>query len=586
MKVKKGRCGDVIGAPRARSVALACLLACLLAACSSGGSETDRPEPQPLAPATPWLTEITDEVGLDFTHEAGPTGEFMLPEIMGSGAALFDYDNDGDLDIYLTTCNWSLVEGSDREAPVNKLYRHDDDGSFTDVTAEAGLGDDGYGMGLAIGDIDNDGDEDLFVTNYGPDRLYRNRGDGTFEEIAEESGAAVDGWSVSASFLDYDRDGFLDLYVTRYVEYDPTIDCFDTAGRRDYCGPTVFKPATDVLLRNNGDGTFTDTSEISGIASVSAAGLGLICEDLNEDGWVDVYTANDAYANQLWLNQRDGTFRDEGLVMGVAYNMHGHAEAGMGVLAADFDNDAFSDLFVTHLRKETNTIYRNNGDGTGFSDISAMSGLGKSSMPYTGFGTIAVDVELDGDLDILVANGRVQRGDPLPGAGVPPPWDLFSEPNLFYLNDGSARFSLACDLLAPFCEPIEITRALATGDIDDDGDLDVLVSNIQGRARLYRNDAPRAGHWLSVRAFDPRLNRDALGARVVLVFSGSRQLRTISSGYSYLSSSPPRAHFGLGDASSADRIEVTWPDGLKEQFPVGAVDRVLRVERASGEPLR
>ena len=532
-----------------------------------------------------WLTEITVEVGLDCVLDAGPTVEFMLPEIMRSGAALFDYDNDGDLDVYLTTCTGDPNEEDDRQAPVNRLYRQQEDGSLADITTESGLGDAGYGMGMAIGDIDNDGDEDVYVTNYGLDRLYRNRGDGTFEDVSARAGIEVDGWSMSASFLDYDRDGFLDLYVIRYVDYDPAIECFDSAGRRDYCSPAVFKPTKDVLLHNNGDGTFIDVSEASGIASVSAAGLGVICEDLNDDGWVDIYTANDAYANQLWVNQKNGTFRDEGLVMGVAYNIHGHAEAGMGVLTADLDNDAFPDLFVTHLRNETNTIYHNLGDGTGFTDVSAMSGLGKPSTPYTGFGTIAVDVELDGDLDILVANGRVQRGNPIPDAGVPPPWDLFAEPNQFYLNDGSGRFSLECGVLDSFCSPIEITRALATGDIDQDGDLDFLVTNVQGRARIYRNDAPRVGHWLSVRTLDPHLNRNALGARVILILAGQRQFRTVSSGYSYLSSSPPIAHFGLGDVAQVERIEVIWPDGLRESFSVESVDCFITLERGAGEPL-
>ncbi len=530
-----------------------------------------------------WFTEITSDVRLDFVHESGAKGRLHLAEVMGAGAALFDYDNDGDLDIYLTNGNLELPRMVSAVAPLNRLYRQQPGGRFVDVTIESNLGDGGYGMGVAIADIDNDGDTDVYVTNFGPDKLYRNRGDGTFEDITAEAGIDVAGWSCSAVFFDYDLDGFLDLYVTQYVELNPLKTCTDGAGRTDYCGPTAFPPVHDVLLHNNGGRTFTDVSDKAGIAAIAAAGLGVISEDLNDDGLPDIYVANDAFANQLWINMGDGSFRDDAFITGTAYNWNGVPEAGMGILAADFDNDANLDLFLTHLGAESNTLYRNLGEAFGFSDITGESGLAMSSVPFTGFGTCALDVELDGDLDVIVVNGRVVRGDPCFDAGVPPPWDMYAEPNLFFLNDGTGRFESGDALAGSLCSRVEITRGLVVGDVDADGDQDVLLSNVQGPARLYRNDAPRLGHWLSIRAVDPELRRDAIGARVS-VFIGDRQLiRTITSGSSYLSASEPEAHFGLGDADRPDRVEVRWPGGAREMFHGVPGDQAVTLVRGAGE---
>lgn len=561
---------------------LSAVVAALCAGFHGGGCAEREPDPagpsrvlaSDLPEAVQWFTDVTAEVGLDFTYQTGATGQLLMPEIMGSGAALFDADNDGDLDIYLSN------------GGANRLYRQEPDGRFVDVTEQSGLGDRGYGMGMAVGDFDNDGFDDVYVTNYGPDHLYHNTGDGRFEDVTGAAGIRVDGWSSSAAFVDFDLDGYLDLYVARYVDFDPQEKCFSSDGRPEYCGPKAFPPVSDVLLHNNGDGTFSDVSEQAGMTAIAAAGLGVISEDLNDDGLPDLYVANDAYANQLWINRGDGTFRDDAMLMGVAFNMHGQAEAGMGVIAADFDLDGDADLFMTHLAVETNTLYRNLGGDRGFRDVTGESGLGASSMPFTGFGTVALDVDFDGDPDLVVVNGKVKAGAVHPGCAMSPPWDRYAEPNLFYRNDGNGLLEVLDGPVSSLCGTIEISRGLAAGDIDGDGDLDLLISNVEGPARLYRNDAPRHGAWVAVRAVDPRYRHDAIGAQVAVVCGPNRYVRTISSGFSYQSSSPARAHFGLGPAEEIDRIEVRWPDGLRERYARVEINAAVTLTRGGGEPIR
>jgi len=531
--------------------------------------------------STPWFVEAAT---IGFVHATGAAGGLHLPEVMGAGVAMLDIDNDGDLDLYFTCGNTDPVAGAVGTAgPTNRLFRRDAPWVFVDVTAGSGLGDPGYGMGVAVGDIDNDGDVDVYAANLGPDRLYRNRGDGTFEDVTARAGIDVAGWSCSATFLDYDRDGLLDLYVTQYVEYDPRRRCWDHAGRPDYCGPQAYRPVPDVLLRNNGDGTFADVSGAAGIASVACAGLGVVAEDFDGDGWVDLYVANDAQPNQLWLNHRDGRFVDAAVELGCAYNLHGQAEAGMGVVAGDMDGDGLVDVFVTHLGAESNTLYRGLGDA-GFEDATGPSGLGSPSLPFTGFGTVAADLDLDGDLDVVVVNGRVVRGEPWPPA-PDPPWDRFAEPNLLYVNDGRGVFEPAGELAPALCAAAEISRGLAAGDLDDDGDVDLVVANVAGAPRLLANQAPRRGRWLAVRAVDPRLGRDALGARITVVAGGRRWSRTIHGGGSYLSSGDTRAHFGLGDATSIDAVTVRWPDGMLERFEVACADCAVVLHRGQGSEL-
>lgn len=519
------------------------------------------------------FTEITELSGIAFRHDPGEEGKYLLPEITGSGAAFVDYDGDGDLDIYL------VQSGADG----NKLFRQDADGAFTDVTSEAGVGDTGYGMGVAVGDIDNDGDIDLYVTNDGPDVLYRNLGNGRFENATRELGIGGDAWSASATFCDQDADGFLDLYVTQYVTYDVQKACTHSDGSADYCSPQVFPGTPDKLYRNEGGRRFTDISGSSGIRGARAPGLGVLCADLNDDGKLDFYVANDGEANQLWLNEGGGRFFDEALLLGVALDPAGQPEAGMGITAGDVDADGDLDLFMTHIVNQTNTLYINDGE-LGYEDRTTASGLAASSLAMTGFGTGFFDFNHDGELDLAIANGRVQRLKTHPRASSSGYWRVYEEPNQLLLNEGDIRFGDVTGASGDFGAHVEVSRALVFGDIDEDGDLDLLVSNTAAPARLFRNDVPKEGGWLFVRAFDPELVRDAHGARVLVVADGKSYLRLASPGYGYLSSNDPRAHFGLPAGVTIQRIDVTWPDGSRESFPGGAANRVVLVEKGAGRP--
>ncbi|MFQ5888819.1 MAG: CRTAC1 family protein [Gemmatimonadota bacterium] len=543
-----------------------------------GACETSR-DPAPTADPAPGgslFIDITERSGLDFVHDAGVDSSYYMPEITGSGGAFLDYDGDDDLDIYLVN-GARHGSGSVGDSPLkNRLYRQDRGGRFVDVTDASGLGDRRYGMGVAVGDIDNDGNVDVYVTNVGPDALYRNNGDGTFTDVTAEAGISAPDWGASAAFFDYDLDGFLDLYATSYLELDPGVACTDEAGRPDYCGPRAFRGVPDVLYRNNGDGTFTDVSVLTGIASIASKGLGVVSADFDGDGYPDVYVANDGEPNQLWINRGDGTFEDRATPLGAAVNALGHAEAGMGIALGDVDGDSDVDLFITHLRAESNTLYRNSGL-LGFHDETSPLGLAGPSIPFTGFGTGFLDYDRDGDLDLVVANGRVVRGPLLTARDPPAYWDPYAEPNQLFENDGG-RFRDVSERVPALSGPIENSRGLALGDVDDDGDLDLLITNGGGPVRLLRNDAA-SGHWLVVRALDPALRRDAIGA-VLTVFAGPRRLhRPIAPACSFLSSCDPRAHFGLGASTTVDSIVVRWPGGFVETFSGVAADTILTLRR-------
>jgi len=553
-----------------RSFSAICLIACFLAC-----AQTAKQEKKPSMTRASLFTDITKQSGLSFVQDPGVDGTYFMPESLGSGCAFFDYDNDGRLDIYLINGG---SHGKDQKNPrvTNHLFHQNPNGTFTDVTQVSGLGGSGYGMGAAIGDYDNDGFQDVYVTNYGPDALYHNNGNGTFSDVTKAAGINNPDWGTSAVFFDYDHDGYLDLYVANYVKFDPQVVCMDKAGRLDYCGPKGFAGVPDRLYHNNGNGTFTDVSISSGIGKVAGKGLGVFVFDFNRDSYPDIYVANDGEPNFLWINQHDGTFQDQAGALGAAVNAAGQPEASMGVTGGDADGDGDFDLFMTHLRDEKNTFYRNYGT-TGFQDESWAVGLAGISLPFTGFGTGFFDYDNDGDLDLAVVNGRVTRGTLLTAAEKPSYWDYYAEPNFLFKNDGTAHFQLAADDAGTFDSTVENSRGLAFGDIDNDGDIDLLVSNEGGPARLYRNDVKNKNHWLLIRAIDPKLNRDAIGAEITVVCNGKRLLRQVAPGYSYLSSNDVRVHFGLGSATSVQEIDVRWPDGTLQKYPGVSADQIVKL---------
>jgi hypothetical protein len=545
----------------------------------------------------PVFEDVTADSGVDFLHWCGDGGKYFFPEVMGSGIALLDYDCDGRLDLFVVQGMPAKRSGSPETAPPSKasptsrLYRQEEGGRFRDVTDEAGLDDDQpYGMGVAVGDVNNDGWTDIYVTKFGHDRLFLNN-QGKFEEITAAAGISNPRWGTSAGFVDFDRDGWLDLLVTNYVDYFPSQDCVEPNGAQDYCGPQVFADAPSKLFRNltglnrAGDATvrFRDVSLESGIDAKPGPGLGVLFEDFTGDGWPDLYVANDAKANFLWVNQQDGTFVDEAIAAGAAYDRAGRAQSSMGVVAGDLIGNGRRDLFMTHLDGEYSTLYREVAPGI-FEDRTVDAGLG-STTPFTGFGTGLADVDLDGDLDLLVANGRVRRHDkdraaPSNRAAF---WATYAERNQLFVNDGQGTFAEVDPTGEPFCSGAHVARGLALGDLDNDGDLDVVTSEVNGPARIYRNNAPRQGNWLVVRATEPAHGgRDAYGAIVTVRLAKRSLTRTISPAFSYLSSSDPRAHFGLGAESRFDEVLVQFADGEVEAYPGGEANRSLTLERGTG----
>ena len=527
------------------------------------------------------FVNVTAESGIDDVLPSGTDSTYPMPAVMGGGLAVFDADGDGDLDLYVI----APASGG------NRFYLQQEGGSFTDATVAAGL--EGDGMGCAVGDLDNDGDLDLYLTRVGPDRLFLNDGEGVFADRSEAWNADVTGWSSSAALLDYDRDGYLDLYVARYVAFDPARVCSQHGGRRDFCGPTEFEGLSDVLLHNLGGTGFEDVSTAAGITAVEDAGLGVVAADFDHDGEVDIYVANDADPNNLWIHQGGGRFLDDGVLQGSAFNRWGNSEAGMGIAAGDADLDLDLDLFVTHLITETNTYYRNLML-PGFEDATIDTELGAASLDLTGFGAAFFDADNDGDLDLAVANGAVKRRPSAlasPGGATAPPafWADYVEPDLLLINEGG-RFTNASSQ-TPWNE-LGLSRALVPADVDGDGDLDLVIADLDGTPRLLRNltiDTATRGadstvsNWLRVRAFDPRLRREAVGARITVETpDGARLLHALPPG-SYLSGGPATAHLGLGAADAVQAFEVVWPDGLTESFAGAAANQVVELTRGEGQ---
>jgi enediyne biosynthesis protein E4 len=540
------------------------------------------------------FTEMAAESGLRFHHFTGATGRLYLPEIMGSGVALLDYDGDGDLDVFFLQ-GLILEPGKQMSdamfpppagyRPGNHLFRNElvESGKlrFTDVTEKAGLQKEMYGMGAAVGDYDNDGRVDLYATGFGSNVLYHNNGDGTFTDVTAEAGAEDSRWSASAAFLDYDRDGRLDLFVAHYVDFTVAGNkaCFSPTREPDYCNPAVYRGMPARLFHNEGNGKFKDVTRESGIQGSPGPGLGVVCTDLNGDGWVDIYVANDGKANHLWFNKRNGTFEEEGLMSGAAYSMEGMPRAGMGVAAADIDGDGDDDLLVTNLGKEGATLFLNDGRGV-FTDAGAQFGLSHLTFPFTGFGVDWFDYDNDGTLDLFIADGAVYIIPTLRGSPYP-----FHQPNQLYHNEGTGRpFKDVASQGGPGVTLSEVSRGAAFGDIDNDGDVDIVVSNNNGPARLLLNQVGSRKHRLQVRLEGDRDNRSAIGARVAVIRKGHEPLwRRVHSDGSYCSASDLRVHFGLGDTADLDGILVQWPSGAKERWTGIKANRLVALRQGSGE---
>lgn len=500
------------------------------------------------------FVNVAASSGLNFQHTDGKSGKRLFNEFLASGGGFFDYDNDGDLDIYFVN---GTVQVGGGQPQTNALYRNNGDGTFTDVTQSANVGDTGYGVGGTVGDYDNDGDLDLYVTNFGPNVLYRNNGDGTFTDVSVKAKVANSQWGTSCAFADVDNDGFLDLYIANYADYAIEKDkrC-EVRGIWQYCGPRAYPPDTDVFYRNNGDGTFVDLSEKSGFLSVPAYhSLGVVFSDYDDDGDQDLYVANDQDPNFLFQNHGDGTFEEVALLSGVSYSDMGKEEAGMGTTFGDYDNDGRLDLTVSNFQKETNTLYHNEGDGF-FADVTITAGIGEVTYGYLGWGIAFFDFDNDGYKDIFVANGHVLDNITEIDRSA-----TYPQKNLLFRNLGNGTFEDVTDGAGAGLALSKVSRAAAFGDYDNDGDIDILVTNWNQPADLLRNDGGNQNHWVQIHAIGTESNRSGIGARIKVVSGDLTQYEEIKSGGSYLAFSDLRVHFGIGKAERVDRVEIHWPSG-------------------------
>lgn len=523
-----------------------------------------------------FFADVAAKTGIIFVHDNAASPEKYLIETMGAGAAWIDYDGDGDMDIYFA--NSAATKAYPPAKSLKGVLYRNDSGVFTDVTVQAGVAADGlFAMGVAVGDYDNDGDPDLYVTGYDRSILYRNNQDGTFTDVTSKGGVANRGkWGSSAAWFDYDKDGLLDLLVVNYVDWSPArnIRCGDPKpGYRAYCHPNKFRGQTPALYRNAGGGAFTDVSVPTKIGNKPGNGLGVVTFDVDGDGWQDVFIANDSMENFLYMNQRGKFFEETALAAGVAYGEDGKAEAGMGTDAADYDGDGRLDLIVTHLDREFNRLYRNIGDGS-FEDATFTGRLGHHSYQMSGFGVRFMDYDNDGWRDLFIANGHVIDNIPLYHAEV-----SYAERKTVYRNV-RGTFTPVSDALGPDVLKPMVSRAAASGDYDNDGDLDILVSNNGQAPQLLRNDGGNRNHWLQVRLVGTRSNRDGIGAKVRVVVGGVAQVDEAKGGMSYQAAHDPRLHFGLGQKDHVEMVEVRWPSGVVDRVANVAGDRVLTIKES------
>jgi hypothetical protein len=538
-------------------------------------------QPPPITSADPvWLQNVSKASGVDFVHDSGATGTYFMPQSIGSGGALLDFDNDGRLDLYLVHCVPPTSPSR------NRLYHQQPDGTFRDVSAGSGLDVSGHGMGVAVGDVNNDGLPDVLLTEFGAARLFVNRGGGRFVEVTSEAGIENTRWGMSAAFFDYDRDGWLDLVIANYVDYSPTQKCFDTRGVQEYCGPQGMAGTVTRLFRNRstaGKVAFEDVTVSSSLAARPGPGMGVVCADFDGDRWPDIFVADDGQANRLFINQRNGTFSEEALVRGVAFNALGGAAANMGIALGDVDGDTLFDLFVTHLAWEQHSLWRQGPRGL-FQEQTAAAGLINLQWRGTGFGAVFADFDLDGDLDLALANGAIKRiTDAGKTRGAGEFWSAYAQRNQLFANDGAGRFRDVSLANPDFSGTAAVGRGLAAGDLNNDGAPDLVVMNTGAPVKILRNVATNRGDWLTLRAVLPALGgRDAYGAEIVVEAGGRRWWGLVQPASSYLVSNDPRVHVGLGTVTNIDRIRVVWPDGSEEIFPGGPVDRFVVLKKGSG----
>ena len=568
---------------------------------SSCGGSTTTPAPsagRADAPAGEWFVERAKETGLDFVHFNGMSGEVYYPEIMSPGVGLLDYDNDGDLDVYVVQGQMLGPGKTVKDATFppsgdlrDRLFRNDlavgADGArtlrFTDVTAQSGIDVRSYGMGVAVGDIDNDGFVDIYRTGLDRGTMLRNNGNGTFADITAKAGVDNrDRWSVPAAFVDVDRDSLLDLFVGNYLIYSISadLDCLSVTGQSDYCPPNSYRAQPSRLFRNRGNGTFEDITTRALTGGAYGPALGISTADFDGDGWMDIYVGNDGQANQLWMNQRDGTFKDTAFVAGAAVNGAGNAEASMGIDAGDFDNDGDEDIFITNWMAQMNILYLNTGGGV-FEDRKAASGLGPPSLAKTGFGTAWFDYDNDSWLDLLAVNGSVAIIEAQARAKDPFPLRMR---NQLYRNLGTGRFEDVSPRAGKAFQLEEVGRGAGFGDLDNDGDTDVVIGNAAGPLRLLVNDIGNRNHWVGLRLVGADRKRDMLGARVwIQRSSGPALMRRVRFDGSYASGNDSRVLVGLGTATERPRIRVQWPDGKTEEWADVAIDRYTTLAQGSGK---
>jgi len=537
-----------------------------------------------------WFRERTEITGLEGYHVSSES-RFEMPGIMGSGCSLIDLNNDGRLDVVLVPGDPDTLQDTSepsktRPANLCRVLMQEQDSTFRDETTRAALSVAGFGMGCYGGDLDNDGDSDVLTTSSAGVRVHRNQGELQFVDVTDSCGIQSNHWSTAAVMFDYNQDGWLDVLVVNYVDYFPGTICQDGAGRRDYCGPLSFSGTSDQLFRNRGSdgepGKFEEVSIASGIATGIGKGLGAICSDFSGDGRPDIYVANDMEPNFLWIQNAERRFENQADLRGCAVDLQGRPQASMGTVLADLNSDNRQDIFLTHLRGETNTLYLQVENGT-FLDQTASSGLGEASRNFTGFGVVARDFDLNGEPDLAIVNGRVMRAPMLREEANVTQWNEYAEKNQLFRRLPNGQF-VTIGSQDPFLAPVEVSRGLAAGDLDNDGDIDLLVTSVSAPARVYENVAARQGHWLQVRAINAAWKRDAFGARITVSVKGRQWTAEVQPHIGYLASQDPRVHFGLGSHTQYEFIDVQWPDSpdQTERFPAGSADRQVVVKKGSG----